>query len=132
MNHRLDPLTGILGIQAYEAGESRLPGNMDALKLSSNENPYGPSQKAIQAYFESAASLSRYPDSDHESLREAIAEVYGLQPRKITCGAGSDEVIALIFQAYAGKGYEIIYTEHSFLMYPILTSAVGATPRHGS
>ncbi|MDE0307073.1 MAG: histidinol-phosphate transaminase [Albidovulum sp.] len=128
MNRMLKPQPGILGIEAYEAGESSIAGREAVLKLSSNENPYGPSQKAIDAYLAAASKLSRYPDSHHGSLRNAIAEVYGLLPDKLVCGAGSDEVIALLCQAYAGEGDEIIHTEHGFLMYPILAKAVGATP----
>ncbi len=128
MNRTFEPRPGLLGIESYQAGESGLSGRDAVLKLSSNENPYGPSQKAVDAYRASASTLGRYPDSHHAELREAISEVYGLAPGNLICGAGSDEVIALVCQAYAGNGDEIIYTEHGFLMYPILARAVGAEP----
>jgi histidinol-phosphate aminotransferase len=73
-------------------------------------------------------SLHRYPGTDHASLRQAIAEVHGLDPARVICGAGSDEIITILCQAYAGPGDEVIHTEHGFLMYRISALAVGATP----
>ena len=64
-----------------------------------------------------------YPSDDHLALREAIAEVHGLDAERIVCGAGSDEIIALLCQAYAGPGNDVIYTEHGFLMYRISAMA---------
>jgi histidinol-phosphate aminotransferase len=124
------PQPGILDIALYEGGESALPGVPPerVLKLSSNENPFGPSPKAIEAYQACASSLHRYPSADHRALREAIGEVHGLDPDRIICGAGSDEIISLLCQAYAGPGDEVIHTEHGFAMYRISALAAGATP----
>ena len=97
------------------------------MKLSSNENPLGPSPQAVTAYGEAAQSLHLYPNSDHAALRAAIAEVHGLDAARILCGAGSDEIIAFLARAYAGPGREVIHTEHGFAMYRISALAVGAT-----
>lgn len=122
------PQPGILQIALYVGGEAHLPGVAAPLKLSSNENPLGPSPAARAAFSASADSLHRYPDSGHAALRAAIAEVHGLDPARIICGAGSDEIIAFLCQAFAGPGDEVIHTEHGFAMYRISALAVGATP----
>jgi histidinol-phosphate aminotransferase len=122
------PQPGILDIALYQGGESRLEGHARVLKLSSNENPFGPSPKAAAAFRDAAASLHLYPSSDHAALRAAIGEVHGLDPARIVCGAGSDEIIAFLTQAYAGPGTEVIHTEHGFGMYRISALAAGATP----
>ena len=122
------PQPGILTIALYQGGELRLAGHSEVLKLSSNENPFGPSPRALAAFREAAGSLHLYPSSDHAALRSAIGEVHGLDPARIICGAGSDEIIAFLTQAYAGPGAEVIHTEHGFGMYRISALAAGATP----
>jgi histidinol-phosphate aminotransferase len=72
--------------------------------------------------------LSRYPNGDYPPLREAIAEVHGLDPARIICGCGSDEILNLVCRAYAGPGDEVIHTAHGFAIYAIYARAVGATP----
>ncbi|NCU20493.1 histidinol-phosphate transaminase, partial [Candidatus Falkowbacteria bacterium] len=72
--------------------------------------------------------LHRYPNTDHRALREAIGEVHGLDPDRIICGVGSDEIIHFLCQAYAGPKDEVLFTEHGFLMYRISAMAAGATP----
>lgn len=121
------PRPGILDIALYVGGESRLAGRK-ALKLSSNENPYGPSPRAIEAFHAAAADLALYPDSGHGALRRAIGETHGLDPERIICGAGSDEILTFLAQTYAGEGDEVIYTEHGFGMYRIVALAASATP----
>jgi histidinol-phosphate aminotransferase len=122
------PQPGILDIALYEGGASHVPGVANAVKLSSNENPHGAPDRAREAYLRAVHSLHRYPSTDHRSLRRAIAEVHGLDPERIICGVGSDEVLTLLAQAYAGPGDEVVFTEHGFLLYRILTLSVGATP----
>ena len=122
------PQPGILDIALYQGGEAKLAGHARVLKLSSNENPFGPSPKALAAYRAAAESLHLYPSTDHAALREAIAEVHALDPARILCGAGSDEVIAFLTQAYAGPGREVIHSRHGFGMYRISALAAGATP----
>jgi histidinol-phosphate aminotransferase len=117
-----------MGIELYQGGQSALPGRKDVLKLSSNENPFGPSDHAIEAYRRAAHSLHRYPPTDHAALRAAIGEMHGLDPDRIICGVGSDEIITFLCQAYAGPDDEVVYCQHGFLMYPISARAVGAAP----
>ncbi|WP_204113303.1 histidinol-phosphate transaminase [Shimia biformata] len=125
---KIVPQPGIMDIALYVGGQSHVEGVADVVKLSSNENPYGCSDVAKSVYSKSGLDLHRYPSTDHASLRAAIGDVHGLDPDRIICGAGSDEVLQFIAQAYAGKGDEVIYTEHGFSMYPILAKMVGAKP----
>ncbi|MDF0603023.1 histidinol-phosphate transaminase [Psychromarinibacter sp. C21-152] len=124
----ITPQPGILDIELYVSGQSSIAGREDALKLSSNENPFGPSPKAVEALRRSAHELHRYPSTDHGALRAAIGEVHGLDPDRIVCGVGSDEIIHFLCQGYAGPGDEVVYTEHGFSMYRISALAAGATP----
>lgn len=122
------PQPGILDIALYVGGDSKLAGHERILKLSSNENPFGPSPRAVEAFRNAAQDLALYPDSGHASLRAAIGAVHGLRPENIICGAGSDEILTFLAQCYAGPGDEVIYTEHGFGMYRICALAAGATP----
>ena len=122
------PQPGIMDIALYQGGKSHLAGAADVLKLSSNENPLGPSPAAKQAIAAQVDLLHRYPSTDHAALRLAIGEIHGLDPNRIICGVGSDELLQFVTQAYAGPGDEIIHTEHGFSMYPILARMAGATP----
>ena len=119
---------GVLDIAPYVPGTSALPGAHPVIKLSSNETPFGPSPRAIEAYLAAAQNLSRYPDGSARALREAIAKLYGLDPGRIVCGAGSDELLNLLAGAYLGPGDEAIYSAHGFLVYKIAILARGATP----
>lgn len=119
---------GIMDISLYQGGASHVAGVENVVKLSSNENPLGASDKARDAYARIAHQLHRYPSSDHAGLRAAIAEVCDLNADNIICGNGSDEVITLLCQAYAGPGREVVHTEHGFGMYRISALAAGATP----
>lgn len=122
------PRDGIMRIALYEGGKASLAGRADVLKLSSNENPAGAPPAACAAIGAAAALVHRYPSTDHAELRQVIGEAYGLDPERIICGVGSDEVLQFVTQCYAGEGDEIIYTEHGFSMYPILAHMAGATP----
>lgn len=128
MTDYIRPQPGILDIALYEGGKAHVAGLSDAVKLSSNENPFGPSDRAKEAYARAVHKLHRYPNTDHAALREAIGDVHGLDPSRIICGVGSDEVIHLLCQAYAGPRDEVVFTEHGFLMYRISAMAAGATP----
>lgn len=125
---RIKPQPGILDIAPYQGGQSQIAGRSDVVKLSSNENPFGPSERARAAFAATAAALHLYPSTDHAALRAAIGEVHGVDPARVICGAGSDEVIAFLCNAYAGPGDEVIHTEHGFAMYRISALAAGATP----
>jgi histidinol-phosphate aminotransferase len=119
---------GVLEIAPYVPGRSKATGGAKLYKLSSNETPLGPSPEAIKAFQAAAATLERYPDGAVRELRAAIGETYGLNPERIVCGAGSDEILTLIARAYVGPGEEAIYCEHGFLIYPIAVKACGGTP----
>jgi histidinol-phosphate aminotransferase len=119
---------GIMDIKLYQGGASHVAGLENVVKLSSNENPLGPSDKAKEAFRRASHDLHRYPSSDHGPLRAAIAEVLELDAERIICGAGSDEIITFLCQAYAGPGTEVVHTEHGFGMYKISAMAAGATP----
>ena len=119
---------GILDIEPYEGGKSKLKGRARVIKLSSNEGALGPSRKAVAAFNKAGQKLDRYPDGGAIALREAIGKRFRLDPGLITCGAGSDELLGLIGRAFAGPGDEVIYTEHGFLIYPIIARSVGAKP----
>lgn len=122
------PKRGVMEIEAYVPGESSVPGGIEPIKLSSNENPLGPSPAAVAAFKAAADSLERYPDGSAVELRKAIARAHGLNPDRIVCGAGSDELLNLLAHAYLEPGDEAIFTEHGFLVYRIVTLGCGATP----
>ena len=115
-------------IDTYVAGDSEIPGRSKIHKLSSNENPFGTSDAAVEAYKAAAGSLNRYPPSDHSSLKRAIEEANGLDRSLLVCGAGSDEILAMLCQAFGGPGCEVVHTAHAFLLYKILAQISGAKP----
>lgn len=123
------PRAGIMDIEAYVPGKSTAPeGVAKVHKLSSNENPLGPSPKAIEAARAVADKLAVYPDGSARRLREAIAEVHGLNPANIVCSNGSDEILGLLAQTYLAPGDEAIITEHGFMVYKIYIQSAGAVP----
>lgn len=126
--NQITPQPGIMDITLYQGGAAHVAGIENVVKLSSNENPLGPSDAAIEAYRRASFALHRYPSSDHGPLRAAIAEIHGIDASRIICGAGSDEIITFLCQAYAGPGDEVVHTEHGFGMYKISAKAAGATP----
>ena len=125
---RPQPRPGVLAIDAYVPGKSTAPGAAKVFKLSSNETPLGPSPKAVAAYDDVGRHLEDYPDGSASDLREAIGRAFGLDPDRIVCGAGSDDLLNLLARAYLADGDEAIHTTHGFLVYPIATLGTGATP----
>lgn len=115
-------------IEIYKPGKAKIDGNRvcEIIKLSSNENALKSSKKALAAYKNHAGEVFRYADGSCTKLREALARKLGVDGEKIVCGAGSDEILALLTAAFAGVGDEIIYSKHGFLMYPISAKRVGA------
>jgi histidinol-phosphate aminotransferase len=122
------PRPGLLDIDPYVPGKSAAEGVARLFKLSSNETPLGPSPKAKAAYLKVAEHLQDYPDGAATPLREAIGRAFGLDPARIVCGAGSDDLLNLIADAYLRDGDEAIHTTHGFLVYPIATLGSGAKP----
>ena len=118
----------------YQAGKpleelTRELGLTDAIKLASNENPLGPSPKALEAICANLATLHRYPDSHAYFLKEDLSRRLGLKPSQLIFGNGSDEVLDLLVRALVPPGGEVISTTHTFLMYGLLTQAVGGVFR---
>ena len=118
----------IKNIPLYQGGESKLDQFSSVIKLSSNENPFGPSSSAINAYNEVKTKLHLYPDGSASGLKEALSEIYQVPKGRIICGAGSDEILCLACRAYSGPNDEIIHTQHAFSMYSIYAKSVGAFP----
>jgi histidinol-phosphate aminotransferase len=124
--NRPQPRPGVLDIAPYVPGKRTAPGVAKVFKLSSNETPLGPSANAIAAYRAVGERLEDYPDGSASELREAIGAAFGLDPDRIVCGAGSDDLLNLLARAYLRDGDEAIYTTHGFLVYPIATMGTGA------
>lgn len=120
------PRPGILDVKAYVGGESEAPAGKTPVRLAANENPLGASPAAVAAYEAAASELHRYPDGASDELRRALAALHGLDPARIVCGAGSDELINLLARAYAGPGDEVLHSAHGFLMYGIAGRTAGA------
>jgi histidinol-phosphate aminotransferase len=123
-----EPRPGILDIVPYVGGEAEIAGVERPIRLASNESALGPSAAAVAAYHSLAGEIHRYPDGNAETLRAVLGQRHSLDPARIVCGAGSDELIALLLRCYAGPGDEVLHSRHGFLIYPIGALAVGATP----
>src|SRR5690349_25151766 len=104
----LVPRQGILDISPYVGGEASVAGVERPIRLASNEGALGPSAKAIAAYRALAGEIHRYPDGSAEELRQVLGRRHGLDPARIVCGAGSDELITLLLRSYAGPGDELL------------------------
>ena len=97
-----------------------------AIKLASNENPYGPSPKAITAMENMASEVHRYPDGDATELKDALAEFHDVSSDRILIGNGSNEVLELLIRTFAGAGDEVIFSQRGFIVYALATQAAGA------
>ena len=122
------PHPGVERIEAYVPGKSQATGGAKTFKLSSNETPLGPSPAAKAAFASIAGRLEDYPEGSAENLRKAIAARYGLDPARIVCGNGSDDLLHLLTIAYVSPGDEAIFTEHGFLVYRIDILMAGGEP----
>lgn len=124
----------IAGLTPYVPGKpvselERELGISDSVKLASNENPLGCGEAARAAYRAEAAELARYPDGGGFALRRAIAAHHGVRPEQVTIGNGSNDVLDMIARVFLHPGRESVFSEHAFAVYPIATTAVGATAR---
>jgi histidinol-phosphate aminotransferase len=120
------PRPEILEISPYIGGEATLEGVNRVYKLSSNEGAFGTPPGAQEAYRRLAGELYRYPDGGALELRRAIGARFGLDPERIVCGAGSDDLIYQLCTAYGGPGRDILMTEHGFSIYNIAGTAAGS------
>ncbi|MEN9683889.1 MAG: hypothetical protein RLZZ427_1640, partial [Pseudomonadota bacterium] len=127
MSNAPTPKPWIAEIHAYVPGKSAGADGRPLVKLSANENPLGCSPAALAARADAAAP-ERYPDPDSTALRTAIGAVHGVDPTRIVMGTGSDEVLHLAAQGYAGVGDEVIYVRYGFSVYDIAARRCGATP----
>lgn len=122
------PQPGLMDITPYKGGESEIEGLANVRKLSANETPLGPSPQAVKALQDMAHKVSEYPDGGATRLRHALGKHFDLDPDRLICSNGSDELISLLVSAYAGEGDEVLFSRHGFLMYGIAAKANGATP----
>lgn len=125
---------GVRRIQPYQPGkpESELRrelGLEDIVKLASNENPLGPSPRALAAVRECLDGVARYPDGNGFELKAALADLHGVEAACITLGNGSNDVLELVARAFLTPDHEAVFSEHAFAVYPLATLATGATPR---
>ena len=115
-------------IDAYVPGKASGTGDTPPVKLSSNENPFGPPPAAVTAMADALPQTHRYPDGSAAMLRAAVAKAYALPPERLIFGAGSDEVLQFAATAFAGPGDEVLMSAHAFSVYPICARRVGAEP----
>lgn len=124
----------IRAIAPYQGGKpiSELAREMglneaEIVKLASNENPLGMSPKAQMALEEAIYEIARYPDGNSFALRDAVSHKYSVEPQQIVFGNGSNDILELAARAFLTAGDEVIYSQHAFAVYPLVTQAVGAT-----
>jgi histidinol-phosphate aminotransferase len=125
---------GVRALQPYQPGmpESELRrkyGLNDIIKLASNENPLGPSPRALAAVREALGDLARYPDGNGFELKTALASRLGVSMTALTLGNGSNDVLELVARAFLTPEHDAVFSEHAFAVYPIVTQAIGATAR---
>ncbi|MGZ8271353.1 MAG: histidinol-phosphate transaminase [Methylophilus sp.] len=99
----------------------------DIVKLASNENPLGMSPKAQMAVEEAIYEIARYPDGNSFALRQAVSDKFNVAPAQIVFGNGSNDILELAARAFLQAGDEVIYSQHAFAVYALVTQAVGAT-----
>ena len=125
----------ILGLSPYQGGKpidelARELGLKNITKLASNENPLGVSAAVKEAVFNSLSSINRYPDGNCFELKKAIAEKLSVMPEMISLGNGSNELLELIARVFVSKKTdEVIFSQYAFVVYPLVTQALGATAK---
>jgi len=118
----------IRAIEAYVPGAARAPGGAEPVKLSSNENPWGPSPLVIERIRAFSHGVHRYPDGAATELRRRIAFLHDLDSDRIVCGTGSDEILQLLPLIYCRAGDSVVHVRHGFMVYPIAARRAGAEP----
>lgn len=122
---------GVQALSPYQPGKpldelQREYGISEAIKLASNENPLGPSKKVISAIQNELAELSRYPDGNGFALKKALAKLHSVEINQITLGNGSNDILEILTRAFVTPEHEVVFSQHAFAVYPIVTQAVGA------
>lgn len=122
---------GVQKLSPYTPGKpvselARELGISNIIKLASNENPLGPSEKSIAAIKAVLPELTRYPDGNGFELKQALAEKLSVQINQITLGNGSNDVLEIIARAFLDANAETVFSEYAFAVYPIVTQAIGA------
>jgi len=125
-------VAGVQKLIPYKAGKpieelERELGLAQITKLASNENPLGPGKKALAAIKAALPGLALYPDGSGFMLKQALAGKYAVDARQITLGNGSNEILELVARAFLSPEFEVIFSQHAFAVYPIVTQALGAT-----
>lgn len=121
----------LAGLKEYVPGKPiedvmREYGLTSIVKLASNENPLGPSKKAIEAIKREAENIHIYPDGSAIELRSKLAEKHNIQPEQILIGSGGEQIIKLIAHTFVNEGDEVIFASPSFALYDIMSSHIGA------
>jgi len=124
--------SGVQQLRPYQAGKpadelERELGISDIVKLASNENPLGLSESVQRALQSELAQLTLYPDANGFNLKRALAEKYSVQMDQITLGNGSNDLLEMIARAFVTSDHEVIFAQHAFVVYPLVTQAIGAT-----
>ena len=127
----MQPKKTILNVTPYVPGKpidevKREFGLKRVIKLASNENPYGPSPKALKAIAQASQTVNRYPDGDCYYLRQALAKYLNVDGRQLIFGNGSDELIVFAVRAFVNEGDEVVIAKPSFLIYEIAAKIAGA------
>jgi histidinol-phosphate aminotransferase len=123
---------GVQKLHPYQAGKptdelERELGISNIVKLASNENPLGLSDSVKVALQKELAELTRYPDANGYYLKKALADKYTVNIDQVTLGNGSNDLLELVARAFVSGEHEVIFSEHAFVVYPIVTQAIGAT-----
>lgn len=98
----------------------------EIVKLASNENPLGPSDKALAAARKALEELCLYPDGNGFELKQALANRFGVAMNQITLGNGSNDVLEVITRCFADTDSEVVFSQYAFAVYPLVTQAIGA------
>ena len=109
-------------------GLSKVEGHERVIKLSSNENPFGPSPLAVAAALAELDTMHLYPEAGQTALRKAIGQRFALDPGCLFCGAGSDQILAMLVQAYTEPGDEVVFSVNGFAKFKLYAMSVGAVP----
>ncbi|RZQ56904.1 histidinol-phosphate transaminase [Pseudidiomarina tainanensis] len=123
---------GVRNLSPYQAGKpieevERELGIKNIVKLASNENPLGLSTQVKAALQDALNGLARYPDANGFYLKSKLASKFGVNTNQITLGNGSNDVLELLARTFVDASHEVIFAQHAFVVYPLVTQAIGAT-----